>query len=83
MIRLMDAPSGALIVLHLSCEGEPAKGDEEPEPVGSSTSEAASGTRVHQQPSETLARFRRRAMLVVLTELVEQAVSETLLPALP
>jgi uncharacterized protein (DUF58 family) len=31
----------------------------------------------------TLARFRRRAMLVVLTELAEQAVSETLLPALP
>jgi uncharacterized protein (DUF58 family) len=33
--------------------------------------------------AETLARFRRRAMLVVLTELVEQAVTETLLPALP
>jgi len=33
--------------------------------------------------AETLARFRRRAMLVVLTELAEQAVSETLLPALP
>jgi len=31
----------------------------------------------------TLARFRRRAMLVVLTELVEQAVGEFLLPALP
>jgi uncharacterized protein (DUF58 family) len=31
----------------------------------------------------TLARFRRRTMLVVLTELVEQAVTETLLPALP
>jgi uncharacterized protein (DUF58 family) len=33
--------------------------------------------------AETLTRFRRRAMLVVLTELAEQAVSETLLPALP
>jgi uncharacterized protein (DUF58 family) len=33
--------------------------------------------------AEALARFRRRAMLVVLTELAEQAVSETLLPALP
>src|SRR5215211_3400987 len=33
--------------------------------------------------AEILARFRRRAMLVVLTELAEQAVSETLLPALP
>jgi uncharacterized protein (DUF58 family) len=33
--------------------------------------------------AETLARFRRRAMLVVLTELAEQAVPETLLPALP
>ncbi|HEV8164478.1 MAG TPA: DUF58 domain-containing protein, partial [Actinomycetota bacterium] len=33
--------------------------------------------------AETLARFRRRAMLVVLTELAEQAVTETLLPALP
>ena len=33
--------------------------------------------------SETLTRFRRRAMLVVLTELSEQAVAETLLPALP
>jgi uncharacterized protein (DUF58 family) len=33
--------------------------------------------------AETLGRFRRRAMLVVLTELAEQAVSETLLPALP
>ena len=31
----------------------------------------------------TLARFRRRAMLVVFTDLVEQAVGETLLPALP
>src|SRR6516165_3023133 len=31
----------------------------------------------------TLARFRRRTMLVVLTDLVEQAVGETLLPALP
>jgi uncharacterized protein (DUF58 family) len=33
--------------------------------------------------TETLGRFRRRAMLVVLTDLVEQAVGETLLPALP
>jgi uncharacterized protein (DUF58 family) len=33
--------------------------------------------------SETLTRFRRRAMLVILTELAEQALSETLLPALP
>jgi uncharacterized protein (DUF58 family) len=33
--------------------------------------------------AETLGRFRRRAMLVVLTELAEQAVAETLLPALP
>jgi uncharacterized protein (DUF58 family) len=33
--------------------------------------------------TETLARFRRRAMLVILTDLVEQAVGETLLPALP
>jgi len=33
--------------------------------------------------SSTLAHFRRRAMLVVLTDLVEQAVGETLLPALP
>ena len=31
----------------------------------------------------TLARFRRRSLLVVLTDLVEQAVGETLLPALP
>jgi uncharacterized protein (DUF58 family) len=31
----------------------------------------------------TLARFRRRAMLVVFTDLVEQAVGETLIPALP
>ena len=31
----------------------------------------------------TLTRFRRRAMLVVLTELVEQAVGEFLAPALP
>ncbi|MDQ1396646.1 MAG: hypothetical protein QOG64_1905 [Acidimicrobiaceae bacterium] len=31
----------------------------------------------------TLARFRRRALLVVLTELAEEAVNETLLPALP
>jgi uncharacterized protein (DUF58 family) len=33
--------------------------------------------------AETLVRFRRRAMLVVFTELAEQAVTETLLPALP
>jgi uncharacterized protein (DUF58 family) len=33
--------------------------------------------------AETLARFRRRAMLVVLTDLVEQAMLESLLPALP
>jgi uncharacterized protein (DUF58 family) len=32
---------------------------------------------------ETLARFRRRAMLVLFTELAEQAVTDTLLPALP
>jgi uncharacterized protein (DUF58 family) len=31
----------------------------------------------------SLARFRRRTMLVVFTELAEQAVAETLLPALP
>ena len=33
--------------------------------------------------AESLVRFRRRAMLVLLTELAEQAVGETLLPALP
>lgn len=33
--------------------------------------------------TETLARFRRRAMLVIYTDLVEQAVYESLLPALP
>jgi uncharacterized protein (DUF58 family) len=33
--------------------------------------------------TETLARFRRRALLVVLTELVEAAAREYLLPALP
>ena len=33
--------------------------------------------------TESLSRFRRRALLVVLTELAEQAVAETLLPALP
>ncbi len=33
--------------------------------------------------TETLGRFRRRALLVVLTELAEQAMTETLLPALP
>jgi uncharacterized protein (DUF58 family) len=32
--------------------------------------------------NETLVRFRRRAMLVIYTELVEQAVGESLLPAL-
>jgi uncharacterized protein (DUF58 family) len=32
---------------------------------------------------ETLARFRRRTMLVILTDLVEHSVSEWLLPALP
>jgi uncharacterized protein (DUF58 family) len=31
----------------------------------------------------TIARFRRRAMLVLLTELVEQAAEESLVPALP
>ncbi|MDQ1402451.1 MAG: hypothetical protein QOG03_767 [Actinomycetota bacterium] len=33
--------------------------------------------------TQTLTRFRRRALLVLFTELAEQAVSETLLPALP
>ncbi len=33
--------------------------------------------------ADTVARFRRRAMLVVLTDLVVQAVDESLLPALP
>jgi uncharacterized protein (DUF58 family) len=33
--------------------------------------------------SHTLARFRRRAMLVIFTELVEQAVDESLVPAMP
>jgi uncharacterized protein (DUF58 family) len=33
--------------------------------------------------TETLARFRRRSMLVVYTDLVEQALAESLLPALP
>jgi uncharacterized protein (DUF58 family) len=33
--------------------------------------------------TETLSRFRRRTMLVVFTDLVEQAVGESLLPALP
>jgi uncharacterized protein (DUF58 family) len=33
--------------------------------------------------THTLARFRRRALLVVLTELAQQAVEETLIPALP
>ena len=31
----------------------------------------------------TISRFRRRALLVILTDLVEQAVGESLLPALP
>jgi uncharacterized protein (DUF58 family) len=33
--------------------------------------------------AETLARYRRRTLLVVLTELTEEAVGEVLLPALP
>jgi uncharacterized protein (DUF58 family) len=33
--------------------------------------------------TEVLARFRRRALIVLLTDLVEQAVGESLLPALP
>lgn len=33
--------------------------------------------------TETLTRFRRRALLVVLSELIPEAVTETLLPALP
>jgi uncharacterized protein (DUF58 family) len=33
--------------------------------------------------AQTLARFRRRALLVILTELAQEAVAETLLPALP
>lgn len=33
--------------------------------------------------AETLTRFRRRALLILLTELASQAVGETLLPALP
>jgi uncharacterized protein (DUF58 family) len=33
--------------------------------------------------TETLARFRRRSMLVLYTDLIEQAVLETLLPAMP
>ncbi len=33
--------------------------------------------------SATLARFRRRSLLVLFTDLAEQALSETLLPALP
>jgi uncharacterized protein (DUF58 family) len=33
--------------------------------------------------SEVLVRFRRRALVVLLTDLVEQAVGESLLPALP
>lgn len=32
---------------------------------------------------ETLARFRKRSLIVLLTDLVEQAVGESLLPALP
>lgn len=32
---------------------------------------------------QAMARFRRRALIVVLTDLVEQAVGDTLLPALP
>jgi uncharacterized protein (DUF58 family) len=37
----------------------------------------------HGAFTATLARFRRRAMLVLFTELAEQALTETLLPALP
>lgn len=37
----------------------------------------------HRAFANTLARFRRRALLVVLTELASEAVSQTLLPALP
>ncbi len=33
--------------------------------------------------AETLGRFRRRAMLVILTDLVEQSVGDSLVPALP
>ncbi len=33
--------------------------------------------------TETLVRFRRRALLVIYTDLVEQAIHESLLPALP
>ncbi|MBW3603007.1 MAG: DUF58 domain-containing protein, partial [Actinobacteria bacterium] len=33
--------------------------------------------------AQTLVRFRRRSLLVVLTELAEHAVDQTLLPALP
>ena len=33
--------------------------------------------------SEVIARFRRRAMLVVLSDLLEQAVTDSLIPALP
>ncbi|HWW55208.1 MAG TPA: DUF58 domain-containing protein [Acidimicrobiales bacterium] len=33
--------------------------------------------------AETLSRWRRRALLIVLTELTEEAVPETLLPAMP
>ena len=33
--------------------------------------------------TEAMARFRRRSMLVVFTDLAEQAIAETLLPALP
>lgn len=33
--------------------------------------------------TETLSRFRRRTMIVIFTDLVEQAVGESLLPALP
>ena len=33
--------------------------------------------------TETLARFRRRALLVILTDLGEQAITDSLLPAMP
>jgi uncharacterized protein (DUF58 family) len=37
----------------------------------------------HGAFTATLARFRRRSLIVILTDLVEQAVGESLLPALP
>lgn len=38
---------------------------------------------VHGAFTQAVARFRRRSLIVVLTELAESAVTETLLPALP